>query len=67
MGTNNNRSCFTQMQFGDLKNYQKPEIWVAKLEQFRMICETEGNTNPGGGANEDHSTWDEEEIHSLWE
>ena len=68
MGINNNRSCFTHMPLCDLKNYQKPEIWVAKLEQFSMICETEPNTNPGGDANEDHSTWEEEEdIHSLWD
>lgn len=67
MRSNNNRPWSTRLPLGDRKYYQKPAIWVGKLQPFRMICGS-GNEDPWGGANEDHTNWEEGNGNvSIWE
>ena len=67
MESNNIDPCFARLPLGDHKYYQKPAIWVGKLQPFRMICGS-GMEDPWGGANEDHSNWEEGKGNSsVWE
>ena len=71
MGINNHRQC---LLLTDHKNYQRPALWVFKLQQVKMICGSGNESYEGGGANEDrsfsaedHNQWDPNEDRNLWD
>ena len=71
MKINKNSLSFTHSPLGNRKNYQAPDIWMGKSQLIKMICESEpsGSTaEDGGGANEDHHFWeDEDDSPNIWD
>lgn len=70
MKINKNSLSFTHSPLGNRNNYQSPDIWMGKSQLIKMICQgLSGNTDDqGGGANEDHRFWDDEDDGpNIWD